>query len=92
MFPCISAGRVARASASAQRGSLKAPGCKQYLGAATRFRRPWFRADYDDGDKEELSGHELARVMVPSPADFLDPLVWYCDFSIIHPLIYPTGV
>ena len=65
----------------------KAPGCNQYLGTATRFRRPWSRVDYDDGHKEGLSGHELARVMVFSPVDFLDPQVWYYYFfPAIHPM------
>ena len=42
--------------------------------------------DYDDGDKEGLSGYELDRVTVFSPADFLNPRAWYCDIPIIHPV------
>ena len=72
--PCITAGRVACIRLGRTRVS-KVFGSKQYLGTATRFRRPWFNVNYNDGNKEELSGHELARIVMLSPADFLDQSV-----------------
>jgi hypothetical protein len=53
------------------------------------FCKPWFKVAFDDGDKADYEGHELAGHIVFSEEDFYDPFHWYYDFSVMNPANTP---
>jgi hypothetical protein len=58
-------------------------------GTVVEHCRPWFKVAFDDGDRADFEGHELARYIVFPEEDFYDPFLWYYDFSVMNPANVP---
>ena len=61
-----------------------------YPGTVVEFCAPWFRVVFSDGDSADYTGFELAPLLDFSENDFYDPRLWFCDFSVIHPMEIPA--
>jgi len=62
---------------------------RTFGGVVKEFCRPWFKVFFDDGDRADYAGHEMARHIVFPERDFFDPRLWYYDFSVLHPADVP---
>jgi thioredoxin-related protein len=52
-----------------------------YMGVITRFQQPQYQVTYEDGDTEEHTGRELARILKLKVNEITDPRRFYYDWS-----------
>jgi len=72
LFGCIELGQTEVA---------KMLGGVLYMGVITRFQHPYYQVTYEDGDTEEHTGRELARILKLKVNEVLDPRRFCYDWS-----------
>jgi hypothetical protein len=64
-----------------QTEAAKMFGSVLYKGIVTRFQHPYYQVTYADGDVEEYTGRELARILKFKVSEIADPRRFYYDWS-----------
>jgi hypothetical protein len=68
---------------------VQATGAIFAFGTVVSWCRPWFNVAFDDGRTVNMRRHEIAPLLLFSPADFFDPRLFFYDFGELNPLHVP---
>ena len=61
------------------------------FGTVSSWRHPWFSVTGTDGRQMRLRPARVAANLLFDPLDFLDPRLFYYDWSVFRPYLVPGG-